>query len=214
MKKVSLVTLYNSDNYGAMLQAFALQETIKAFGCECEIVQHDRFGAVLSEGNPRHGMGDIKVYSKLAIKNPKVTGYFTAKFNNTLKREAKENKKNSKEFRSIYFDNLSADFYSSIDQIQENPPISDAYVCGSDQIWNPKRFKGAAPFFLDFGDDRISRISYAPSLATDSIPEEMWQQYSDWVNKFSAVSVREKGGAEAVKKATGIEPQVVLDPSL
>ena len=45
-----------------MLQAFALQQTIKSFECECEIVQHDRFGAVLREGNPKHGFKDLKEY--------------------------------------------------------------------------------------------------------------------------------------------------------
>ena len=214
MKKISLVTLYNSDNYGAMLQAFALQQTIRSFGCECEIVQHDRFGAVLSEGNPKHGLKDIKEYSKLILKHPKAIGYFTASLNRRLKNEAKENKKNSKFFRNEFFNNLSCDYYNSIEQIQENPPIADAYVCGSDQIWNPKRFKGAAPFFLDFGDDRITRISYAPSLATDSIPKEMWEQYQKWIKRFSNVSVREKGGSKAIQEATGLTPEVVLDPSL
>lgn len=214
MKKVSLVTLYNSDNYGAMLQAFALQETIKSFGCECEIVQHDRFGVSLNEGGTKHGIKDVLEYIKLSLKHPKAIGYLTTRFNKRLKKEGKENKTNSREFRDSSFGNLSCEYYNSIEQIKNNPPVSDAYVCGSDQIWNPKRFQGAAPFFLDFGDDQISRISYAPSLATDSIPQEMWEQYQKWIKRFQAVSVREKGGATAIKLATGVTPEVVLDPSL
>ena len=42
----------------------------------------------------------------------------------------------------------------------------------------------------------------------------MWEQYQKWIKRFSNVSVREKGGSKAIQEATGLTPEVVLDPSL
>ena len=38
MKKVGIITFHASHNYGSMLQAYALQQVVKSFGNECEII--------------------------------------------------------------------------------------------------------------------------------------------------------------------------------
>lgn len=43
----------------------------------------------------------------------------------------------------------------------------DAFVCGSDQIWNPKSIKCDGTYFLDFVADEEKRISYAPSVGVN-----------------------------------------------
>ena len=37
-KKVGIITFHASHNYGSMLQAYALQQTILAIGLDCEII--------------------------------------------------------------------------------------------------------------------------------------------------------------------------------
>lgn len=215
MKKIGLVTLYNSDNYGAMLQAYALQTTIGNLGCECEIVQHDRFGVPLKRGgkNRRDQINNLFQYLGLFFRNPRILSYAWRALDKGLKREFKRNSARCREFRRDFFPNLSSVFYQSIQQIRDDPPRCDAFVCGSDQIWNPDRFEGAAPFFLDFGGDDVARIAYAPSLATDRVPESMQAQYRKWIERFQAVSVRERSGCAAIEEVTGIKPRWVLDPT-
>lgn len=215
MKKIGLVTLYNSDNYGAMLQAYALQTTIGKLGCECEIVRHDRFGVPLKRERKtrRDQLNNIIQYLGLFLRTPRVLSYAWRAWDKGLKREFKRNSARCREFRRDFFPNLSSVFYQSIQQIRDDPPRCDAFVCGSDQIWNPARFEGAAPFFLDFGGDDVGRIAYAPSLATDRIPESMRAQYRKWIERFQAVSVRERSACVAIEEATGIRPRWVLDPT-
>jgi len=215
MKKIGLVTLYNSDNYGAMLQAHALQTAIRNLGCECEIVQHDRFGVPYQKGSKtgRDKLNDACQYLRMSLRNPRVLAYFWRPWDKWMKRELKRNWARCSEFRRDFFTSLSPVFYNSIRQVRDDPPRCDAFVCGSDQIWNPSRFKGAAPFFLDFGPDDVPRIAYAPSLANDRIPESMRDQYRKWLERFQAVSVRERPGCAAVEEATGIKPRWVLDPT-
>ena len=215
MKKIGLVTLYNSDNYGALLQAYALQTTIRNLGCECEIVQHDRFGGGIdhSRKTRRDKLNNIIQYLSLFLRNPRILSYSWRAWDQGLKREFKRNRARCREFRRDFFPALSPVFYNSIGQIQDDPPRCDAFVCGSDQIWNPSRFEGSAPFFLDFGSDDVGRIAYAPSLANDRIPESMRPQYKEWIERFQAVSVREPSSCAAVEEATGIKPRWVLDPT-
>ncbi len=215
MKKIGLVTLYNSDNYGAMLQAYALQTTIRNLGCECEIVQHDRFGVPLKKRGKtrRDKLNDTLQYLRMSLRHPRVLAYFWQSCDKWIKKGLKQHFASSREFQRDFFTNLSPVFYNSIQQIRDDPPRCDAYICGSDQIWNPSRFEGAAPFFLDFGGEDVARIAYAPSLAADRIPESMRPQYKKWIERFQAVSVREPSGCAAVEEATGIKPSCVLDPT-
>ena len=62
--------------------------------------------------------------------------------------------------------------YTSFQELKNDPPAYDVYVAGSDQIWNPfiyadKQFEPA--FLLDFVREG-RKISYAPSLATPTLP--------------------------------------------
>ena len=132
MKKIGLVTYYNSDNYGAMLQAYALQEEIKRNNCECIIVSSDRFDFDLSSISKKDGK--IKRILRNIVKHPhsiKVQA-------NLLKPETKHQDKRVKfknsDFRNQVFDKRTNEFYYTNKQIEENPPLFDGYVCGSDQI--------------------------------------------------------------------------------
>jgi hypothetical protein len=62
MKTIGLVTYYNSDNYGAMLQAYALKSEIERNSCRCIVISHDRFSTITKElaREPRGKLGKIK----------------------------------------------------------------------------------------------------------------------------------------------------------
>lgn len=214
MKKVGLVTLYNSDNYGALLQAYALQESIKRCNVDCFLVQHNRFGKKLKTGKkPLERLKDLLPYTKLIIKNPSMIKTFSKKNKNILLEQKKKNQSQCDNFRKIMFSNKSDFFYDSEDLVKNYPPEYDAYICGSDQIWNPSRFDGISPFFLDFGKEDVTRIAYAPSIGVATIPDKYHNSYSKWVNNFDFLSVREKNGCNAISIATGRMPECVLDPT-
>ena len=214
-KKIALLTLYDSDNYGALLQAFALQESIRRLGFECELIQHRRFGFGKSTWHKpaKDRCRDIVRYLLFFSRHPMAFARLLQKRDKRLARDYGENKARCEEFRNSCFTSLTPVFYTSIEQIRNDPPRCDGMVCGSDQIWNPSRFDGAAPFFLDFGPADSIRIAYAPSLAAPSIPHHMRKQYKQWLEKFRAVSAREKTACRAIEEATGIKAAWVLDPT-
>lgn len=102
----------------------------------------------------------------------------------------------------------------AFDQMNKLNDICSMFISGSDQMWNPSCEKDAGgQYFLDFVDDRHKKISYASSLgnATDA-SSEYKDIYKKYVNRFEAVSVREKYSIEACEKIYGFKPEHVCDP--
>lgn len=120
-------------------------------------------------------------------------------------------------FRSFHKKHLSnyTIKYKTVEQLLANPPKADAYIVGSDQVWNPDLTKRLDPriYFLNFGDVNIRRISYAASFGRDSWE---WNDLTDDVTKllkrFNAVSVREESGKDICTNTFGTDCSVVCDP--
>ena len=90
----------------------------------------------------------------------------------------------------------------------------DMFMVGSDQTWNPSQFAYNEDwYFLDFAKPQ-QRIALAPSIGLDTLTSEQVRAVSRGVSNFSRVSVREKRGAELIKECTGIDADVICDPTL
>lgn len=88
----------------------------------------------------------------------------------------------------------------------------DAFVCGSDQIWNPNYPENSMIDFLQFAPEH-QRIAIAPSFGTSSIPQSRREIFTQWLSSIPHLSVREDAGAKIIKDLTGREAQVLLDPT-
>lgn len=89
--------------------------------------------------------------------------------------------------------------------------IYDYYIAGSDQIWNPN-FDFVGDYeYLSFADENKS-ISYAASFGVDMIPKEKEQHIKNLLQGFKSISVREESAVEIVKRISGRDAQLVLDP--
>ena len=108
--------------------------------------------------------------------------------------------------------------YTTVNQLRENPPVSDVYLVGSDQTWNPTISKGyALAFFLDFGKESQKRISYASSFGfshwedTEVAKKERVQQL---LSRFKTLLVRESDAVRILKEEFGLASTQVVDPVL
>ena len=89
---------------------------------------------------------------------------------------------------------------------------ADAFVCGSDVIWNSHTNHGFSGFYLDFA--RKYKFSYAASFGKAVIDESLYRELGDLLSSFDAISVREPSGAEIVRKCVDKPICVVADPVL
>ncbi len=88
----------------------------------------------------------------------------------------------------------------------------DLIICGSDQIWNPNWYHPY--YYADFTEIKAKKISYAPSIGIQEIPEEMKAYIQKSLKGFAWVTVREEKAAALLQPLLGYHPQKVLDPTM
>lgn len=193
--KIAMITWHTYLNYGSILQASSLYYNIKKLGYEPEILNYLPKGRVVSY--PRLDLAK-RMFTK--IKSGKKSIYLsdeqTALYNNFLMERTS-----------------CTSCYKTYSELNDLNMEYDAFVCGSDQIWSPLCYD--SKYFLDFVENTDKMIAYAPSIGStkidDSIIREKMFQH---ISRFKHLAVREQQGAELIKKLTGHDAKVVLDPTL
>ena len=106
-------------------------------------------------------------------------------------------------------------FYS-IDELKIVSESFYAFVTRSDVVWNPylHNIINDEGFFLNYPKEGIKRIAYAPSLGVTTFPDTAKKDLRDLLQRFDALSIREKSGSDLIYEITGISVPVVLDPTL
>lgn len=87
----------------------------------------------------------------------------------------------------------------------------DAFIAGSDQVWNLSIPEVDARYFLPFAKPE-KRFSYAASFGSSSVPESSREWISKQLSLFKEITVREENGKALVKDLTGKEAKVCVDP--
>ena len=87
----------------------------------------------------------------------------------------------------------------------------DAFISGSDQVWNPGCSGGDDTYFLDFADKR-KKYSYAASMGNYSFPLSEYSHYSDLLRGMDQISVREASAIEELNKLGISSASVNADP--
>lgn len=100
--------------------------------------------------------------------------------------------------------------YVNTDVISIKSNNYDAIIVGSDQIWNTSFDFISSNHFLPI--DHPKKISFSASFGIGSIPFE--REISQCLNSYKAISVRENAGAEIIKKFTGRDAVVLVDPTM
>ena len=213
--KIGIITFWEStDNYGQVLQAYALQRVLKSMGHEPFLIRYSIKASQTGEKSP----SILKKILKLLLVYPLIK---SIKMRKELKENAKwrsmiEKKNEARKFRyfrSSYIEQ-STIVYNLIEEIRSNPPVADCYISGSDQVWTMLLSNESnAAYFLDFGGKNVKRISYAASFGRSEYPEYLHQRLKELLMRFDAISVREQEGIE-ICNSLGIKAEHVLDPTL
>ena len=199
-KAVGIVTLHRSYNLGAVLQAFALQSTIRNLGYSCTIIDYI---APSLWADYLKGLFDSKGHSGRAH-NLRVLWHFCSLVR--LQRRFDE-------FRTRLLMVTSQSYRTVHDLARDRLPF-DAFVAGSDQIWRPKFDDERIKFFcLDFVSSG-RRIAYAPSFGVSKLPKFHYERMTGLIRHFDSLSAREDSGCGIIHELTGRKAEHVLDPTL
>lgn len=105
--------------------------------------------------------------------------------------------------------------YTKMLSIEKMTAKCDAYILGSDELWNmTRRNMYNYPVFWGVGFPPEHTISYAPSLNTATAEDVAKFPFAiEMLESMYAVSVRDQKSKDELKKITGRTIEVVCDPS-
>lgn len=212
--KIGIITSNASflDNYGAVLQAFALCSQLRRWGYDAEIINYEYntgSSIVSADYKVNRSIGSILKY--VLSKDSS----FWEKVQYRLARKKRNETRTL--FQQFVTENVPIDLSNpkTFDSLREETE-HDCLICGSDQVWNPliHANRNDPGFFLNFGKKEAKRIAYAPSFGVSKIPKSCEESLGKYLNNINYISVRETTGADIIKKTCGIDVPVLLDPTM
>ncbi len=207
-KKVCILTQPLWNNYGALLQAWALQRVIEKAGFD---VVTDRFPKRFNSFWFNACDTAKRTVAHYLLKRRSVNPF-------PRRESRKEWKEMSKHTSRFVESNIKTiDFFEgNTKPRQELIDSFDTFVIGSDQVWR-RDYGRVESYFCDFDlADRAKKIAYAASFGLSK-----WQYNSQeterlrlLAKRFAALSVRESDAVELCEKYLDTKATNVLDPTL
>ena len=167
--KIAIINFHYAYNYGAVLQCTALKQILENQGHTVEVIDYRPFYQMqYYQEYPNPFQAALVALRKKKKDNICARLFFSTKwfFHTVLNYR---NAGDRKALRNLFEPYLEKNFkqtkrYNTYTELVSDPPKGfDAYICGSDQLWNPDVTWGIDPaYYLNFGDE-VKRIAYAVS---------------------------------------------------
>lgn len=191
--KIGIITGGGPDNYGAVIQAYALQRYLREQGHDAFLISHDCKVHKTLIGHIKQSVRNALVWIGI---------WPGAKLEKSKKRKKKEwdKQRSFDTFRKNHIA-LTSRVYTSLHDIQRHYPEADIYITGSDVVWIVDLLSPNHRInYLDFGIESTKRISYAASFGTSTFPVKDIPLFKKLLSKFTMISVRETNGIEFCKR--------------
>lgn len=210
--KIGILTFHYAINYGAVLQAYATQKWLMKQGIESHIINY-----VPEEQESKYQPEMIKKNCLVDFKtNPLRSVARLVRYKLLTEREYVEK---TNKFKYFLDNNLRMTHVirKREELIHLNEDGYDAFICGSDQIWNPEITKEFdKTYFCEFVKANTRRIAYAASAGDTSVLNrlENKEQFFRLLNNFNSIGVREQSLADFIVEESHINAIATLDPTL
>lgn len=196
--KVGILTFHNAHNYGAVLQCFALQHYLQHIGYTVEIIDY----------RPEFYREQYKPHTLVSCLRKNPWGMLRNIFYNYYL----FNK------RCKSFDDFINEYLSLSKEVTDSeiPQCYQAYIVGSDQIWNPAITNGFKDVYFcnfHFNKGGSKYIAYAPSMELGKLSLEENNFLKVNLKKMDALSVREQSLIPILESLSNKKVELVCDPT-
>ena len=197
--KIAILTFHRACNYGAVLQAYALQSSLNALpGVQAYVLDYyspgvydlyTQFGMLKRKANiVKNIAAEVLLFKTIAVRNRCFADFRQRHFSieqQNVKKEA----------------------------LEQAARKYDCIIVGSDQVWNGELTGNDSAFLLDFVPDEVRKFSYAASVGKAELEQEKLQSVLALLKKFDAVSLREPNFLEKFQQELpGKEIRCDVDP--
>ena len=212
--RIGVLTFYwSQDNYGQLLQAYALQRYLREAGHDAFLIRY--VGDVERQAPPLLPRV-LKAFNPLKLLRHIYGRYSQWQVSRAMAAHSRQ----FDDFRARYL-RMSERMYSHWPELRDDPPEADCYIVGSDQVWN---FGGDEAdirlvrnmvhgYFLDFGPVDIPRLSYAASWSVHALPAALREEIRPLLARFGYISVREQEGIDLCAQCGRPDAVWVPDPT-
>jgi hypothetical protein len=199
---VAILSMQKITNYGSFLQAFALKKIIEEQGATVFFIDIKQ-GERLKYPALQQSVRSRKRNYMYLLLTGKITKCFASR---------KFMRNREQQFHDTFYQFLEID--------KKGPEYYDLVVIGSDEVFNACQ---PSPWGFStqlFGDGLPARrvVSYAASFGYTTLKEinenEIASKITDALSNMSIISVRDKNSFDIVKKLTGKDSEMHLDPVL
>lgn len=191
MKKyqIGVATFFDANNYGAVLQTYALQEFLKQINIKSCILNY--------KWHPDEKVRSLKEF------------LYLLKYKKLIRR------KKASFLKFLDGCNLSSSYTK--DSISNANLECERFVVGSDQVWNSKWNYNSDFFYLTFTEQKYSYAASFGSISAISSYRHILIR--DDLSKFKSLSVRENSAVNylkdiGLKASSNIDPVFLLDKSI
>ena len=193
--KAGILTFHNANNYGAVLQAYALQQKLIENNVDTKIIDYR-----LKEIDEEYKLFRVDLVKKMLERNnylgaAKILLYNCLTLKSRIKKKVRFNEFSEKKLSLT--DRCKS--YEDIDSLNY-----DAYICGSDQIWNSNiTNKINDVYFCAFNkDSNVKKITYAASMGKAKYSKEEEKYFKENLKNLTHIGVREIQLKEYTKNFT------------
>lgn len=190
--KIGILTHQYIANYGAFLQTYALQETIKSMFPSAKV-------EVINYVNKKHYIINIFGWYRFNLKKENLVSYLKKiKTPRIFSKAEKKYLNLSKKIRNI----------EDINKLNY-----DTIIIGSDEVWNYEDKKSFKSIKFGVGLNCNNLVAYAPSVGKSNNIDLLDGNIINSINKFKFLSGRDQLTLDFIKKTTNKDAQIVLDPT-
>lgn len=192
MKRIGIVTFQETNNYGALLQNYALQKALEELGVEGETIDYksDYIG---------------KPYRLLQLKKKGFLTYCLGVVGYLI---YLPRTKNNRRFRKLI--RYSKTVHK--DELKELQKDYDAFITGSDQVFNYSLTDFDPYYMLGFVEDKSKCMSYAASLGKKEIEADYAEEFEKRLRGFRGITLREPSAQTALASIGITNTTIAPDP--
>lgn len=194
---IGVLTFWNTQNYGAALQCFALTHAIERLGRTVEVVRYRSHAIEGAEGLS----SDVSNWTPKRLVKQALFG-----------RQMRARRLAFNDFQQKYLPLGVECGQNDMDSASER---YRKIVVGSDQVWNGGLTGNDTVFLLDFISDSSRKAAYAASVGSVAADDQNVSWLSPYISSFARILVREASAVGLVKSmAPEADVEAVLDPTL
>lgn len=200
--KIGILTYHRAENYGALLQAYAMKTYLQSLGHDVSFVDYW----------PQYHSDYFSLFPVSIFKSRNIKGKIDMLLRLALWGIPKYIRKSR--LQGFMYDYLGLPQYPKYTNDDCDTEEYDVVVYGSDQIWRKQNLGGVGFDEWYFGSENVlakKKVVYAGSMGTIDVSAKDSEYVQKMMKNFCAISVREKD-LQTYLEGLGVKASLVIDP--